>query len=252
MIIGLLAGFGTALHRTYAGEYVVEYIDGKKVEKVVKYETTKEKLKAFADSGTNLTNAAFNSVSISYTDKNGKQKTGAIGMCLDLIGIMALWLGMVKIAEASGMLHLLARALRPLFKFLFPDVPIEHPASGAVLMTFAANIMGLDNAATPLGIKAMKELQTLNSDKTTATNAICMFVSLNLASMVLVPASIIGYRISNGSKNAMEFMVPMYLAAIFGLITAFTVCRICEKFTKNPPNVSLEEALKNSENTVEE
>lgn len=247
MIVGLLAGFGTALHRTYVGETVIKEVDGKQTETVVKYETFKEKLKAFSDSGNRLTSAAFNSVSISYTDASGKTKTGAIGMCLDLIGIMALWLGMVKIAEKSGMLLVLARALRPLFRFLFPTVPIEHPASGAMLMTFAANMMGLDNAATPLAIKAMKELQTLNGDKTTASNAICLFVSLNLASMVIMPATIIGYRISNGSDRPMEFMVPMYIAACFGLATAFILCRILEKFTPDTPVVPLGEALRASE-----
>jgi spore maturation protein SpmA len=177
VVAGVLFAFGTALHKMQAGETVVKKVDGVEVAEVVRYDTLEKKMLALTEAGSALTKAAFNSVAIEFTDpKTGDKRQGAVGIALGFIGIMALWLGMMKIAEESGLIRLLARAIAPLFRIIFPSVPSDHPAAGAMLMNMAANILGLDNAATPLGIKAMKELQRLNGDKKTASNAMCMFL----------------------------------------------------------------------------
>ena len=111
----------------------------------------------------------------------------AVTLAIGLIGIMALWLGLMKIAEESGLIHKLVRVVNPILGKLFPNVPKDHPALGAISLNLSANILGLGNAATPLGIKAMEELQKLNPDKETATNAMCMFLTMNTASVQLVP-----------------------------------------------------------------
>ncbi len=111
----------------------------------------------------------------------------AVTLAIGLIGIMALWLGLMKIAEDSGLIHKLVKVVNPVLGFLFPNVPKDHPALGAISLNLSANMLGLGNAATPLGIKAMEELQKLNPDKETATNAMCMFLTMNTASVQLVP-----------------------------------------------------------------
>jgi spore maturation protein A len=151
---------------------------------------------------------------------------------------MALWLGFMKVAEAAGLIQLLARAIAPVFRFVFPKVPPDHPAAGAMLMNIAANMLGLDNAATPLGIKAMQELQQLNGEKETASNAMCMFLALNVSSLTLIPASIIGYRVTMHSKNPTSFWVPMIIATACGKVTAITLCKIAERFSKDTPMAS--------------
>ena len=110
----------------------------------------------------------------------------AVELSMGLIGMMALWLGLMKIAEEAGLVKLIGNALKPAMKFLFPDVPKDHPAMGSMVMNIAANILGLGNAATPLGIKAMKELKDLNEEKDTASNAMCMFLAINTSSVTLV------------------------------------------------------------------
>jgi spore maturation protein A len=118
-------------------------------------------------------------------------KTG-VDIALGLVGIMTLWLGIMRVAEKAGLIALLGRLLRPFSRLLFPEVPPEHPAIGAMIMNVAANMLGLSNAATPLGIKAMEELQTLNDgDKETATNAMVTFMALNTAGIQLIPATIV-------------------------------------------------------------
>src|SRR5690606_9822558 len=111
----------------------------------------------------------------------------AVTLALGLIGIMALWLGLMKIAEVSGLINIVVRGVRPFMKWLFPELPKDHPAIGMISLNLAANILGLGNAATPLGIKAMEELQKLNPDKDSATNSMCMFLALNTSSVQLLP-----------------------------------------------------------------
>lgn len=122
-------------------------------------------------------------------------------VALGLAGIMALWLGIMNIATESGLVKLFARALRPVMRRLFPDVPVEHPAMGAMIMNIAANMLGLGNAATPLGLQAMHELQRLNTHMHTASNSMCTFLAINTSSVQLVPATAIAFLAANGSLH---------------------------------------------------
>jgi spore maturation protein A len=125
----------------------------------------------------------------------------AVNIALGLIGIMALWLGVMKVAEEAGLLHVLTRLLAPLTKRIFPDVPPDHPAVGAMIMNTAANMLGLSNAATPLGLKAMEELNKLNPKVGTATNAMVTFLAINTGGLILLPATAIAVRAAAGSSN---------------------------------------------------
>src|SRR5664279_1117243 len=122
-------------------------------------------------------------------------------VALPLVGIMALWLGIMRLAERAGLVALLARALRPLMQRIFPEVPPEHPAMGSMLMNIAANMLGLGNAATPLGLRAMKDLETLNPRPGTATNAMCTFLAINTSGIQLIPVTAIAILAANKSTN---------------------------------------------------
>lgn len=164
-----------------------------------------------------VTNAAIDSA-----------RTG-VDIALGLIGVMALWLGLMKIAEESGLVQGLARLLEPVMKLLFPDVPGDHPAMGAMIMNIAANILGLGNAATPLGLKAMKELQTLNNKKETATNAMCTFLAINTSSVTLIPATTIGIMVAAGSKNPTVIIGTTIVATTASTVVALIATKIFEK-----------------------
>ena len=125
----------------------------------------------------------------------------AVEISLGLIGIMALWLGLIKVAEAAGFVTLLTKALRPITTRLFPDVPHDHPAIGAMIMNISANMLGLSNAATPMGLKAMEELNKLSTKAGTATNAMCTFLAINTGGLILIPATAIAVRAAAGSAN---------------------------------------------------
>src|SRR4030095_2129023 len=116
-------------------------------------------------------------------------------------GVMTLWLGMMKIAEAAGLVTLLGRALRPVLRCMFPEIPSEHPAAGAVVLAIAANMLGLNNAATPLGIKAMEDMQTLNPEKEAATNPMITFLAMTTSGVQLIPATMIGVLAAAGSQQ---------------------------------------------------
>jgi spore maturation protein SpmA len=120
-------------------------------------------------------------------------KTG-FDISLGLVGVMSLWLGIMKVGEQAGMINLFARAMNPLFRRLFPEIPPAHPAGGSIVMNFSANMLGLDNAATPLGLKAMRELQEINPVKDVASNPMIMFLVLNTAGITLIPTSVIAIR----------------------------------------------------------
>lgn len=147
-------------------------------------------------------------------------KTG-FEIALGLTGVMCLWLGIMKLGERGGAVDLLARGFTPLLHRLFPGVPKGHPAMGAMVMNFAANMLGLDNAATPLGLKAMKELQTLNPVKDTATNDQILFLVVNTASVTLIPATILVYRAQMGAADPTDVFIPLliasYCATLFGI-----------------------------------
>lgn len=136
----------------------------------------------------------------------------AFEIALGLTGVMSLWLGVMKVGEKAGFLDLLTRMLAPLFARLFPDVPRNHPALGAITMNMAANVMGLDNAATPLGIKAMKELQTLNPSPDTASDAQILFLVINTASVTLLPVTIFTYRAQLGAGDPTDVFIPILIA----------------------------------------
>ena len=154
----------------------------------------------------------------------------AVDISLGLIGIMTLWLGIMRVAEKSGLISLLGRALRPISRLLFPDIPPDHPAIGAVIMNIAANMLGLSNAATPLGIKAMEELQELNPNKETASNAMVTFMTLNTAGIQFIPATIIAVLAASGSKNPTAIISTTLIATICGAIAAVTTAKILQRF----------------------
>ncbi len=141
-----------------------------------------------------------------------------VRVCLELIGLMTLWMGMLEVARQAGLIRLLARLVRPLTVLLFPDIPPQHPAMGSIIMNICANILGLGNAATPFGLKAMQELQKLNLSPDTASNAMCTFLALNTSCIVLIPATIIAVRVATGSANATEVVAPTIFATGFSMV----------------------------------
>jgi len=154
----------------------------------------------------------------------------AVDICLGLIGVLTLWLGLMKVGERGGAVRVLARLVRPFFNKLFPEVPRDHPVHGSIIMNFAANMLGLDNAATPLGLKAMQELQELNPDKETASNAQIMFLVLNTSGLTVIPISIMVYRAQMGAANPSDIFLPILLTTFFstlaGLVAVGLVQRI--------------------------
>ncbi|HTN21118.1 MAG TPA: nucleoside recognition domain-containing protein [Pelobium sp.] len=155
-------------------------------------------------------------------------KTGA-EISLGLIGLMTFWLGIMKIGEKGGMINIFAKIVGPFFSKIFPEIPKNHPAMGSVLMNFSANMLGLDNAATPLGLKAMKELQELNPQKDTASNAQIMFLVLNASSLVLIPTSIMAFRKAAGAADPSDIFVPCLLATFFSTLVGLVVTATYQK-----------------------
>jgi len=153
----------------------------------------------------------------------------SVTIAFGLIGIMALWLGVMKIAEESGLVHVLANMLKPISKRLFPDVPADHPAIASILLNLSANWLGLSNAATPLGLKAMEDLQKLNENKEVASNAMVTFLALNTAAITLIPATIIGVRISLDSKAPQEIIGTTIFAGVCATTIAVIATKVLEK-----------------------
>lgn len=174
--------------------------------------------------------AAFNGTMEAVSKAAVDSAKTAVEIAIGLVGIMTLWLGMMKIAEAAGLVALLGRALRPVLRWLFPDVPAGHPANGAIVMSIAANMLGLNNAATPLGIKAMEELQTLNEDKETATNAQVTFMALNTSGVQLIPTTMIGILIAAGSVNPTWIIAPGLAATFIGTVAAVAAAKMLQRF----------------------
>ena len=155
-------------------------------------------------------------------------KTG-FEISLGLAGVLTLWLGLMKVGEQGGAINLLARVVRPFFQRIFPEVPRDHPAHGSIIMNFAANMLGLDNAATPLGLKAMQELQELNPEKDTATNAQIMFLVLNTSGLTLIPISIMVYRAQLGAANPSDVFLPILLATYFSTLAGLIAVAVVQK-----------------------
>jgi spore maturation protein SpmA len=148
---------------------------------------------------------------------------------LPLVGIMALWLGVMRLAERAGLVALLARTLRPLMVWLFPDVPADHPAMGSMLLNMAASILGLGNAATPLGLRAMKDLETLNPRPGTATNAMCTFLAINTSSIQLIPATAIAVLAANNATNPTAIVGTSIMATACAAIAAVTTAKFLQR-----------------------
>jgi len=144
-------------------------------------------------------------------------KTG-FEISLYLTGVLSLWLGIMRIGEKGGMVNLMSRLIGPFFSRLFPDLPKNHPAYGSMMMNIAANMLGLDNAATPMGLKAMKELQSVNPNKETASNAQIMFLVLNTSGLTIIPVSIMVYRAEMGASNPADIFLPILLATYFSTV----------------------------------
>ncbi len=153
----------------------------------------------------------------------------AFELALGLTGIMSLWLGMMRIAEEAGFVRALAKAIRPLMRRLFPDVPIEHPAMGAIVMNIAANMLGLGNAATPFGLKAMAELETLNPRPGVASNAMCTFLAINTSSVQLIPTSAIAFLAAAGAAHPTDIIITSLVATTFSTLAGIVAVKFLEK-----------------------
>jgi len=161
----------------------------------------------------------------------------AVKICLGLIGIMTLFMGFMSIAEKAGGINLLSRLIQPFFSKLFPEIPKNHPAFGHMLMNFSANLLGLDNAATPFGLKAMESLQTLNPNKDTASNSQIMFLCLHAGGMTLIPVSIIAIRASMGSKTPTDIFLPCMIATFAATLAAMIFVSLYQKINLLKPVV---------------
>ena len=180
-----------------------------------------------------VTNGAFNTA-----------KSAVMEIALPLAGIMAIWLGMMRLAEQSGFVQVLARILKPLMRRLFPDVPADHPAMGSMVMNMAANMLGLGNAATPLGLRAMSDLEKLNPRPGVATNAMCTFLAINTSSIQLIPTTVIGILAVSGSANPTAIVSTSFMATLCAATAAIISVKFLEKlpaFRLDPVTKSLVE-----------
>ena len=153
----------------------------------------------------------------------------AFEISLGLTGVLSLWLGIMKIGEKGGIVNVLARILSPVFTKLFPDIPKGHPVTGSIFMNIAANMLGLDNAATPLGLKAMEQLQELNTKKDTATNPMIMFLVLNTSGLTLIPISILVYRAQLGAAQPTDIFIPILLATFFSTLAGIIITSLYQR-----------------------
>ena len=176
-------------------------------------------------------------------------KTAVMTIALPLAGVMALWLGVMRLAEKSGLIHVIAKLLRPLMTRIFPDVPAEHPAMGSMIMNMAANMLGLANAATPLGLRAMQDLEKLNPRPGTATNAMCTFLALNTSSVQLIPASAVAVLAAAGSVQPTAIIGTALVATTCSTLVGLVSVKTLEKlpFYKLPPVTTADESAKRKE-----
>jgi len=175
---------------------------------------------------TSIITAAYTGNMEALTQASFDSAKNAVTLALSLIGAMALWLGIMKIAEIAGLTAMIARAIRPIMLRLFPDVPPDHPAMSSMIMNMAANMLGLGNAATPFGIAAMTELDTLNSRKGTATNAMCLFLAINTSSVTLLPLGVIAVRAAAGAAHPAAILVPGLMATMCSTAMAIITAKL--------------------------
>lgn len=155
----------------------------------------------------------------------------AVTISFSLVGVMAFWLGMMKIAESAGLIEFIAKLIKPITKWIFNEIPPEDPAIGSIAMNFSANALGLANAATPIGIKAMQELQVHNKDKKSASNAMCMLLAMNTAGFQLIPATVIAILVGIGYKNPTQIIAPTLFVTSTTFICAVLVAKISQRFS---------------------
>lgn len=153
----------------------------------------------------------------------------AFEISLGLTGVMTLWLGLMKVGEAGGAIKVLSKLVGPFFSRLFPEIPKDHPAMGSILMNFSANMLGLDNAATPLGLKAMEELQAINPEKERASNAMIMFLTMNTAGLTIIPVSIMAFRVQAGAANPSDIFLPLIIATYGSLLFAMLLVAFIQR-----------------------
>lgn len=154
----------------------------------------------------------------------------SVKVAFSLIGIMAFWLGIMKIAEKSGIIDLITKLIKPIAKWLFNDIPSDNKAVGDIAMSFSANALGLTNAATPIGLKAMQELQEINKNKTSASNAMCMFLAMNTAGFQIIPTTVIAVLVGIGYKNPTEIIAPTLIVTGTAFISAIFIAKILQRF----------------------
>jgi nucleoside recognition domain-containing protein len=176
--------------------------------------------------------AAFTGKMDAVLDNLFNFSSTAVDIAIGLIGIMAFFCGLMKVMEAAGLCDKLGRLISPLMRLLFPEVPADHPANSAMALYFAANILGIGNAATPFGLKAMQELQTLNKTKNIATNAQCMLLAIATTSITLIPVTAIGLRAGIQSKGAAEIIAPVIIATTISTITGIFFTIVLGKFKR--------------------
>ena len=191
--------------------------------------------------------AAFTGKMEAVTKVSFEAAKNAVTMAIGLIGAMALWLGIMKVAEAAGLMQIIARGMRPLMVRLFPQIPSDHPAMSSMIMNFAANLMGLGNAATPMGIKAMTELDKLNARKGTATNAMCLFLAINTSHLAIIPTGVIAIRAAAGVKNPADILVPSILAMSCAMASAIILAKL---FARTSPDPVLEPSAEKGKGPV--
>ena len=159
----------------------------------------------------------------------------AFEVSLGLTGVLALWLGIMKIGERAGVVNVLARMLSPVFTKLFPDIPRNHPVMGSIFMNIASNMLGLDNAATPTGLKAMAQMQELNVKKDTATNPMIMFLVLNTSGLTIIPTSILAFRSANGAVSPTDVFIPILLATTVATIAGIIITSVWQRINLLQP-----------------
>lgn len=155
----------------------------------------------------------------------------SVKIVISLIGIMAFWLGIMRIAEKSGLIRFISKCLRPITKVLFNELPSDSPAVGDVAMNFTANAFGLANAATPFGIRAMEEMQRVNKNKDTASNSMCLFLGMNTAGFQLIPTTVLAVLVAVGYKNPTEIIAPTFLVTLIAFTSAIVMAKIAQYFT---------------------
>jgi spore maturation protein A len=217
LCIGILYGFAKASYQTATGTEPLPPPDVTAASDSAKDSKDETEDTAYVAMGKRLNGAVLEAAQ------------SAVTICIGLIGIMALWLGMLNIARDAGLVDAFARLMRPLMRWLFPGIPNGHPAQGAILMNLSANMLGLDNAATPMGLKAMTELQTLNPVRDTATNSMAMFLAINNSSVTIIPITIIGFRALTGSRNPTEPLAGTLIVTSISTISAVIIARWLSK-----------------------